>query len=179
MCCLLCVCAQIVLCSRLPCGDMRVYVVGVLMGVRVCCCKGSLSIMDLLSIMERFSSFRGKNVLPTYIHVVWCIGTCPLYKGVLYSECPLSAVPLYCNVQPKALLLTSKTGGGGGIEGETGTPTSAEPMDTSEYSKENTGSISRNMSYVLYMHVCSYMYLFWGEVSGDYDTSVLVVFQPL
>ena len=25
----------------------------------------------------------------------WCIGKCPLYRGVLYSECPLSEVPLY------------------------------------------------------------------------------------
>ena len=30
-----------------------------------------------------------------YIHVGWCIGKCPLYRGVLYSECPLSEVPLY------------------------------------------------------------------------------------
>ena len=31
-----------------------------------------------------------------YCHYIgWCIGKCPLYRGVLYSECPLSEVPLY------------------------------------------------------------------------------------
>ena len=26
-----------------------------------------------------------------YCHYIgWCIGKCPLYRGVLYSECPLS-----------------------------------------------------------------------------------------
>ena len=30
-----------------------------------------------------------------YIHVGWCVEKCPLYRGVLYSECPLSEVPLY------------------------------------------------------------------------------------
>ena len=44
----------------------------------------------ILSTIER-SSFRGKNVLPLATPVGWCIGKCPLYKGVLYSECPLSA----------------------------------------------------------------------------------------
>ena len=27
-------------------------------------------------------------------HIGWCIRKCPLYRGVLYSECPLSEVPL-------------------------------------------------------------------------------------
>ena len=31
-----------------------------------------------------------------YCHCIgWCIGKCPLYRGVLYSECPLSEAPLY------------------------------------------------------------------------------------
>ena len=30
-----------------------------------------------------------------YIHVGWCIGKCPLYRGVLYSECPLLEDPLF------------------------------------------------------------------------------------
>ena len=31
----------------------------------------------------------------TYCHNIgWCIRKCPLYRGVLYSECPLSEVPL-------------------------------------------------------------------------------------
>ena len=39
------------------------------------------------STIERLSSFRGKM----YCHYIgWCIGKCPLYRGVLYSECPLS-----------------------------------------------------------------------------------------
>ena len=25
----------------------------------------------------------------------WCVGKCPLYRGVLYSERPLSEAPLY------------------------------------------------------------------------------------
>ena len=28
-------------------------------------------------------------------YIGWCIGKCPLYRGVLYSECPLAEVPLY------------------------------------------------------------------------------------
>ena len=28
-------------------------------------------------------------------YIGWCIGKCPLYRGVLYTECPLSEVPLY------------------------------------------------------------------------------------
>ena len=28
------------------------------------------------------------------LSIGWCIGKCPLYRGVLYSECPLSEVPL-------------------------------------------------------------------------------------
>ena len=46
----------------------------------------------ILSIIERLSSFRGKNVLPLYrlVHQkVSFIQRCP------YSECPLSEVPLY------------------------------------------------------------------------------------
>ena len=35
-----------------------------------------------------------------YCHCIgWCIGKCPLYRGVLYSECPLSEVPLYAEVE--------------------------------------------------------------------------------
>ena len=61
----------------------------------------NLYIMDtlgriILSIIEGLSSFRGKNVLPLY-RLVHCLYTevsfiqrCPLYRGVLYSECPLS-----------------------------------------------------------------------------------------
>ena len=31
-----------------------------------------------------------------YCHYIgWCIGKCPLHRGVLYSECLLSEVPLY------------------------------------------------------------------------------------
>ena len=31
-----------------------------------------------------------------YCHYIgWCIGKCPLYRGVRYSECPLSEVTLY------------------------------------------------------------------------------------
>ena len=31
-----------------------------------------------------------------YCHYIgWCIGKCPLYGGIHYSECPLSEVPLY------------------------------------------------------------------------------------
>ena len=30
-----------------------------------------------------------------YHYIGWCIGKCVLYRGVLYSECPLSEVPLY------------------------------------------------------------------------------------
>ena len=31
-----------------------------------------------------------------YCHYIgWCIDKCPLYRGVLNSECPLSEVPLY------------------------------------------------------------------------------------
>ena len=36
--------------------------------------------------------FRRQNA---FTHVGWCIGKCPLYRGVLYSECPLSEVPLH------------------------------------------------------------------------------------
>ena len=35
----------------------------------------------ILSIIERLSSFRGKNVLPLYRLVYW-----PLYRGVLYQR---------------------------------------------------------------------------------------------
>ena len=28
-------------------------------------------------------------------YIGWCIGKCPLCRGVLYSECPLSEVPQY------------------------------------------------------------------------------------
>ena len=35
-----------------------------------------------------------------YCHYIdWCIGKCPLYRGVLYSECPLSEVPLYTRLK--------------------------------------------------------------------------------
>ena len=58
----------------------------------------NLQIMDtlgwiVLSTIERLSSFRGKM----YCHYIigWCIGKCPLYRGILYSECPLSEVSLY------------------------------------------------------------------------------------
>ena len=30
-----------------------------------------------------------------YHYIGWCIRKCPLYRGVLYSECPLSEVPPY------------------------------------------------------------------------------------
>ena len=46
----------------------------------------------ILSIIERLSSFRGKNVVPLYRLVHWKVSSiqrCP------YSECPLSEVPLY------------------------------------------------------------------------------------
>ena len=45
---------------------------------------------DHLSVIERLSSFRGNNVLPLYRLVYRKV-----YRGVLYSECPLSEVPLY------------------------------------------------------------------------------------
>ena len=39
-----------------------------------------------------------------YCHYIgWCIGKCPLYRGVLYSECPLSEVPLYIHVAKRIL----------------------------------------------------------------------------
>ena len=35
-----------------------------------------------------------------YCHYIgWYIGKCPLYRGVHYSECPLSEVPLYLGWQ--------------------------------------------------------------------------------
>ena len=47
----------------------------------------------ILSIVERLSYFRSKNVLPLYRSVHWkvpFIQRCPLY-----TRCPLSEVPLY------------------------------------------------------------------------------------
>ena len=63
-------------------------------------------------------------------------------KASLWKNSTVQWVSLFiavCVLQPKALLLASKTGGGGG-EGETGTPTPTsaepqEPMDTSEDQK--------------------------------------------
>ena len=49
----------------------------------------------ILSIIERWFSFRDKKCIAVHVHVGWCIGKCPLYRGVLYSKCPLSEVPLY------------------------------------------------------------------------------------
>ena len=52
-----------------------------------------------------------------YCHYIgWCIEMCPLYRGVLYSECPLSEVPLYTQwmvtlgllVQYKEVVLSSE-----------------------------------------------------------------------
>ena len=41
-----------------------------------------------------------------YCHYIgWCIGKCPLYRGVLYSECPLSEVPLYTCICVYGLVL--------------------------------------------------------------------------
>ena len=55
--------------------------------------------MDTLQIfcpLWKVVLYHKKNILPCiYIRVGWCIGKCPLYRGVLYSECPLSEVPLY------------------------------------------------------------------------------------
>ena len=45
------------------------------------------------TVIKRLSSLRGKIVLP------WSCRdhrTYPLYRGVLYLECPLREVPLYC-----------------------------------------------------------------------------------
>ena len=58
-----------------------------------CTYSGTSKITDtlgriILSIIERLSSFRGNNVLPLYR----LIGA---LESVLYSECPLSDVPLY------------------------------------------------------------------------------------
>ena len=44
-----------------------------------------------------------------YCHYIdWCIGKYPLYRGVLYSECPLSKVPLYTG-QNDAVVYVSKS----------------------------------------------------------------------
>ena len=39
--------------------------------------------------------YGGLKIYCHYIHVGWCIKECPLYRGVIYSECPLSEVTLY------------------------------------------------------------------------------------
>ena len=47
--------------------------------------------MDHLPIIERLSSFRGIATIYMYMYMLG--STCiyiPLYRGVLYSECPLS-----------------------------------------------------------------------------------------
>ena len=47
----------------------------------------------------------------------WCIKECPLYRGysycVLYSECPLSEVPLYTEVARIVYNLLGRGGSGG------------------------------------------------------------------
>ena len=47
------------------------------------------------TVMERFSSLRSKIVLSRYCRDH---RSCPLYRGALYSECPLREVPLYNTV---------------------------------------------------------------------------------
>ena len=43
-----------------------------------------------------------------YCHYIgWCIGKCPSYRGALYSECPLSEVPLYMYKQSTQCVLKS------------------------------------------------------------------------
>ena len=45
---------------------------------------------------DHFVHYREVVLFQRYCHYIgWCIGKCPLYRGVLYSECPLSEVPLY------------------------------------------------------------------------------------
>ena len=34
----------------------------------------------------------------TLVYIGWCVEKYPVYRGVLYSECPLSEVPLYITV---------------------------------------------------------------------------------
>ena len=49
----------------------------------------------ILSIIERLFSFRGKNVPPLYRLIGVLESVLYIYRGVLYSECPLSEAPLY------------------------------------------------------------------------------------
>ena len=48
-----------------------------------------------VSCIERCPHFRGKFLLRKHI---WDIAKCPLYRGVLITECPLREVPLYIHV---------------------------------------------------------------------------------
>ena len=85
------------------------------------------------------------SLLVRFAHLEVGIHACVVEdkRGVsLWKHSTVQWVSLFiavCVLQPKALLLASKTGGGGG-EGETGTPTPTsaepqEPMDTSEDQK--------------------------------------------
>ena len=46
--------------------------------------------------------FQRQKCIATY-YIGWCIRKCPLYRALLYSECPLSEVPL--NSMPVDVLI--------------------------------------------------------------------------